>query len=300
MKENRTNTVIAVTTLVAAILMCAALSFAIGKWSFGRSGYNLVLRFPNASGITPNSAVKYAGASVGRIDSVRLIPRKNQDMNPYAHQLNCVEVVVTISNDIQIGDDATAQIKQDGFGISAKYVLLEPGPNPDSKALVDGSVLQGERPFDLTDLVQPTGNLLSQTQGLITELTPVIKRLDALSQTIGNDLPPLIVNGNKFLKDGDAVLANLSTAESQDRINSLLASLRVSSENLKVVSSNAKALTATLAEKPWRVFWGGPTVAAPPESEVLKSDKVIPLKADVDVQPASAKKKAPVQGTQLN
>jgi len=54
-------------------------------------------------------------------------------------------------------------------------------------------------------------------------------------------------------------------------------------ENLKVVTTNAKALTQTLAEKPWRVIWGGSTVKPPPEREVLDSNNVIKLKPDVDV-----------------
>ena len=66
------------------------------------------------------------------------------------------------------------------------------------------------------------------------------------------------------------MLANLNSQESRERINTMLASLRVASENLKVVSSNAKALTATLAEKPWRVFWGGPSIRPPAESDVLE------------------------------
>jgi hypothetical protein len=111
-------------------------------------------------------------------------------------------------------------------------------------------------------------------------------------------LPPLLDNGNKFLADGDSVLANLNTPESRERINDMLANLRVSTDNLKVVSSNAKALTQTLAQTPWRVFWGGPTVPAPPENEVLKSNRVIRLTPNVDVNGAdtsTAKKKTIAQ-----
>jgi hypothetical protein len=54
------------------------------------------------------------------------------------------------------------------------------------------------------------------------------------------------------------------------------------------VSYNAKALTATLASKPWRVFWGGSTVTPPSESEDLKSNQVIRLKPDVEVNAASS------------
>ena len=49
MKENRINATIAIIALVAAILMLAALSFAIGKWSLGNSGYTIIIKFPNAT-----------------------------------------------------------------------------------------------------------------------------------------------------------------------------------------------------------------------------------------------------------
>ena len=43
MPENKVNATIAIATLIAAVLMCAALSFAIGKWSWGNHGYELVI-----------------------------------------------------------------------------------------------------------------------------------------------------------------------------------------------------------------------------------------------------------------
>jgi ABC-type transporter Mla subunit MlaD len=283
MQENRINATIAITTLIAAVLMAAALSFAIGKWSWGQTGYQLIIKFPNATGITANSEVKYAGAHAGRVREVRLIPRQNQTQDPATKLFNCVEVVVQVDSKIEVGEDVAATIKQDGFGISAKYVLLTPGPDHDSKALVDGSVVQGEMPFDLADLIQPAGDAMEQAKAMLTQLQPVMTRLDVLSQKMSKGLPPLMDHADKFLLDGDSVLANFNTPESRKRLNDMLDSLRVSTANLKVVSTNAKALTATLAEKPWRVFWGGPTVKPPPEDEILKSNQVIHLKPDVDV-----------------
>jgi len=291
MKENRFNATIAVTTVIAALLMAASLSLAIGKWSFGNTGYLLVLNFPSATGISPNSEVKYAGAPAGRVKEVRLIPRKDETQDPLTEKYNCVQIVVEINKDIEIGSDVTATLKQDGLGISAKYVLLTPGPNHDSKLLVDGDVIQGSQGYDLTDLVQPAGEALTQVKTLVTEVQPVLKRLDTLSGKMETTLPPLIDHADKFLQDGDSVIANLNTPESRERITEMLANLRVSTDNLKVVSSNAKALTATLAATPWRVFWGGPTVPAPPENAVLKSNKVIRLTPDVDVNGDSPKKK---------
>lgn len=283
MQENKINATIAIATLIAALLMAAALSFAIGKWSWGNHGYDLIIKFPNATGITPNSEVKYAGAHAGRVKEVRLISRADQTQDPETKLFNCVEVVAEVDSKIEIGEDVAATIKQDGFGISAKYVLLTPGPDHDSKALVDGSVVQGEMPFDLSDLIQPAGDALEQAKMLLTKLQPVMDRLDVLSQKMSTSLPPLMDHADKFLQDGDGVISNFNSPAGRERLNAMLDSLRVSTENLKVVSTNAKALTATLAEKPWRVFWGGPTVKPPPEDAILKSNQVIRLKPNVDV-----------------
>ena len=283
MKESTSNKIIALTTVAAAILMAAALSFAIGKWNFGDTGYKITIKFPNASGITPNSEVKYAGAHAGRVVAVHFIPRDQQDVDPHTSLYNCIAVVVEIDNKLQFGDDVEALIKQDGFGISPKYVLLTPGSNPNSPLLAAGTTIQGAPPFDLSDLIQPAGEALMQAKVLINQLGPVLKRLDTMSSKLEVDLPPLVANANKFLIDGDSFVANFNTPESRARLNQIFDSLRVSTENLKVVSSNAKALTATLAEKPWRVFWGGPTVTPPPEAEVLDSNHVIRLKQKVDV-----------------
>ena len=294
MKENKFNATIAITTVIAAILMAASLSLAIGKWSFGNSGYKLVLKFPSATGISPNSEVKYAGAPAGRVQEVILIPRKDQTQDPQTGTYNCVEIVVEINNGIEIGNDVTATLKQDGLGISAKYILLMPGPNHDSKLLVDGDVIQGTQAFELTDLVQPAGEALTQAKTMLVQLGPVMNRLDKLSGKLETTLPPLIDNANKFLVDGDSVIANLNTPETREHITEMIANLRVATDNLKVVSSNAKALTATLAQTPWRVFWGGPTIPAPTEEAVLKSNKVIKLTPDVDVNgfdPSDSKKK---------
>lgn len=295
MKENRINATIALTTVLAAVLMAAALSFAIGKWSLGESGYELTILFPNATGITPNSAVKYAGANAGRVKDVRLIPRQKQKQDPDSKLFNCVEVVVEIDAKIEIGEDVVATIKQDGIGIAAKYVLLTPGPDHTSKALVSGSVVQGQPPYDLADLIQPAGDAMNQAKVLVSELQPIMNRFDTLSKKMDHDLPPLIDHADQFLQNSNSVIANLNTPESRARLNDVLANLRVSTENLKVVSSNAKALTATLADTPWRVFWGGATVKAPSEDEVLKSNKVIRLKPEVDVNAASPSETAPAK-----
>ena len=297
MKDSRTNAFIAGTALVAAVLMAAALSYAIGKWSFGNSGTTYIVKFPNATGITPNAEVKFAGAPVGRVKELRLIAPKDQDQDPKTNLYNCIEVVIDVNKGVEIDNGVEATIKQDGIGIAPRYILLMPGPDHDSGPLADNSIVQGAMPFDLADLLQPAGEALTQAKVLIGQLQPALAKLGPMMgrlDKITDQLQPMIgqtgkllTHADKLVLDGDSVIGTVNTPEGRQRLQDIVASLAVSTENLKVVSYNAKALTATLAQKPWRVFWGGSTVSPTPEDQALQSDKVIHLKPDVEVNPSA-------------
>jgi ABC-type transporter Mla subunit MlaD len=266
--------------------MCAALSFAIGKWSFGTTGNLYTVKFPNATGITPNSEVKFAGAPCGRVKLVKLIPHKDQDIDPKTSLYNCVEVVVEVDKDVEVDQGVEATIKQDGIGIAAKYILLTPGPDHDSPQLADNSTVQGAMPFDLSDLLQPAGEALTQAKVLVSQLQPALVQLGPIlnrMNRITDKLEPMIAHGDKLLTDGDSVIETVNTPDGRQRLHDIIASLAVSTENLKVVSYNAKALTATLAQKPWRVFWGGSTVQPVPEKEALRSEDLVHVHRQVDV-----------------
>jgi ABC-type transporter Mla subunit MlaD len=290
MKDSRINAFIAGTALVAAVLMMAALSYAIGKWSFGSTGHSYTLKFPNATGITPNAEVKFAGAPCGRVKELRLIAPKDQDQDPKTSLYNCIEVVIDVDKNVEVDNGVEATIKQDGIGIAPRYILLMPGPDHDSGPLADNSVVQGAMPFDLSDLLQPAGEALTQAKVLVGQLQPALARLGPILKrmdNITNQLQPMIGHADKLMTDGDSVISTINTPEGRQRLQDIIASLAVSTENLKVVSYNAKALTATLAQKPWRVFWGGSTISPPPENQALQSDKVIRVKPDVQVNPSS-------------
>src|ERR1700734_3561393 len=96
MKETQTNAAIAIATVVGALIMLIALSFAIGKWSLGGRQHEIIVRFPIASGLNANSEVKYAGAPVGRVKVIRIIARKDQTEDPFTKQVNSVEVVAEV------------------------------------------------------------------------------------------------------------------------------------------------------------------------------------------------------------
>jgi hypothetical protein len=49
-------------------------------------------------------------------------------------------------------------------------------------------------------------------------------------------------------------------------------------QNLKVATTNAKALTKTLAEKPNRILFSGKQEPLPSETEILRSSKPVPVR----------------------
>ena len=59
-------------------------------------------------------------------------------------------------------------------------------------------------------------------------------------------------------------------------LNSRMQELSVVLDNLKVVSTHAKALTQQLAEKPNRLIFSGKAQKLTPEREIIKSDKPLP------------------------
>src|SRR5579871_4136651 len=296
MKDSRLNAFIAGLALVAAVLMCAGLSYAIGKWSFGSTGHTYVLKFPDATGITPNAEVKFAGAPCGRVTSLKLIAPKDQDQDPRTGLYNCVEVTIDVNKDVEVDTGVEATIKQDGFGIAPKYILLMPGTDHSTTPLADNSVLQGSMPFDLSDLIQPAGEALSQAKVLVAQLQPALAQLGPIMKKmdgITDRLQPMIDHGDKLLTDGDSVIEVVNTPDGRQRLHDIVASLAVSTQNLKVVSYNAKALTDTLAQKPWRVIWGGAVTPPVPEDEALKSETVVHPKPDVKVNSSGSAPAAP-------
>jgi len=143
MKDTKINATIAIVTLIAAVLMCAALSFAIGKWSFGKTGYELTIKFPNATGINANSEVKFAGAHAGRVKEVRLHRARAGGQGSAHGALQIAWKWSSMSTTSCRSATRRGDDQEDGFASRAKYVLLTPGPSHDSPALVAGDVVPG-------------------------------------------------------------------------------------------------------------------------------------------------------------
>ena len=73
-----------------------------------------------------------------------------------------------------------------------------------------------------------------------------------------------------------------SSARLTNNFNEQLKQLHVTLLNLKVVTTYAKELVETLAQKPNRIIFSGKPATLTPESEILKSSKPLPATKTVE------------------
>jgi phospholipid/cholesterol/gamma-HCH transport system substrate-binding protein len=99
--------------------------------------------------------------------------------------------------------------------------------------------------------------LLTETEG------PIKADLEQLKGTL--------TQVKQTLSTADGVLGRTDKS-----LDARMKELGIVLQNLKVVSTHAKALTQTLGEKPSRLIFGGKAQKLTPESEILRSDKVLP------------------------
>ncbi len=279
---------VALSVIASALLILFVFTFALGKLPFLGHHHKLHVQFESVTGITTNSTVRFSGANVGRVTRIRVLPRSEQ--TPGTEGPYCIEVEANIDPKLELGDDISVMIRQDGL-LGSRYIAIIPG-SITSAPLDTNRVLMGTTQVELADLAGPGRDLITELKPVAMNLQPatarlgaIMARLDSITARLDDNLPDLIKTLDSVLNNGDQILSSVNSEENRERLTKLLANLRVVSDNLKVVTTNAKALTATLADKPWRLFFGGKTIHPPSESEVLKSDQPVPIQDSIEVQP---------------
>lgn len=143
--------------------------------------------------------------------------------------------------------------------------------------------------------------LVGQTEGLLNDLQPVVKEAGAAvgdarltltdARAAAADVRGLLADNkdrigravvridsaagsiDSLAKKGEAIMR-----DNEGNLNRSLASIRISSENLKVTSTYSKFLLKNLAERPNRLLWGSRPPNLPTEQEILNSRQPIPLR----------------------
>ncbi len=257
---------IATSVIIASLLLVASLAMVLGKFSVSSGQRRLIVNFSSVTGININSTVKYAGAPVGRVRSIRVLPRKEQTLRE--RSVACIQIELELTQVLEIGNDVKVAVKQDGL-LGSRYIGLIPG-RPDAELLAAGTVLEGEDLVELTDLAP-------YAKQLLVDLQPIALRLETISASLDQSLPAMLTQMHDLLESGNDLVSIVGTPEGKEQIRKSVANLKVITDNLKVVTTQAKGITSTLGERPWRLIWGGEPNKLPTEEEILKATRALPI-----------------------
>lgn len=258
---------IASSVIVGSLLIIVALGLVMGRFTVSSGENKLTVNFPSVTGISVNSPVKYAGAPVGRVRSIRVLPKTEQTMR--ADSYSFIQIELDLNQPLELTQEIQVAVKQDGF-MGSKYVAIIPG-RPDGAPLAKGSILEGQDIIELTEL-GPDFRMM------ISEIQPTLQRLDSISSAIDTALPNLLQNMDSLVENGNQMMSIVNTPESKQELQKMISNMKVVSENLKVVSTYTKGFTKTIGEKPWKMIWGGTPNQLPTEEEILKSNKPLPVR----------------------
>ncbi len=100
--------------IIAGIICLGYLSVKLGQMEvLGSKGYEVYALFSNTGGLKVGSSISIAGVDVGRVKEINL-----EDYQ--------ARIVLNLSDDIKIQEDAIASIKTKGL-IGEKFIEITPG-----------------------------------------------------------------------------------------------------------------------------------------------------------------------------
>jgi ABC-type transporter Mla subunit MlaD len=291
MKRSLSDYLVALSVIACSIVLLAALTFALSGYRLKKPARILQINYEDVTGIKVNSEVRYAGAPAGRVIAMRQLTAKEREALP--NRKNAVRVTVGLIEGIPpLPADVTATLSSDTL-LSPKFVALSAG-TPGGETLANDATIEGHPAYGIEQITAAAGPLIDNANKLIdnlnvtvtslkkdlAEFTPKLGPLaDSMKVDVDN-LQNVVKNLDSVSKDADKVLTAADTfiGATDKQLQEQLKQLHVSLLNLKVVTTYAKELVETLAQKPNRVIFSGKPATLTPESEILKSSKPLPAK----------------------
>lgn len=235
---------------ILGIVAGTTFAFYINKLPMVSQSYELKAEFADAAGLNPENQVRVAGIKVGTVEKVELAGDR-------------VLVTMKINNDIEIPDDAFAEIKLATI-LGTKYIDIEgKGGGP---FLEEGDLIPLERtevPYEIYQATNQGTNVLEDIDGELlndllvelTELTRITKEevgsalsgLNELGEGLSakdEDLRSLLAGAEDLTEllsdEGDEIVALI------DSSNTVLASLAAQREEVQSLLASTKQMAGDL------------------------------------------------------
>jgi ABC-type transporter Mla subunit MlaD len=291
MKRTLSDYLVALFVIACSVVLLAALTFALSGYHLKKPTRTLHINYEDVTGVKINSEVRYAGAPAGRVIAMRPLTTKEREAN--ANKKDAVTVTISLDESIPpLPADVIATLSSDSM-LSPKFVALSAG-TPGGQTLANNAEIEGHPAYGLEQITAAAGPLFDNANKLIDNLNVTVvglkKDLDQFMPKLGpladslkvdvDNLQNVLKNVEGMAKDADKVFgsADLFVKSTDKQLQEQLKQLHVTLLNLKVVSTYAKELVETLAQKPNRIIFSGKPATLTPESEILKSSKPLPAR----------------------
>jgi ABC-type transporter Mla subunit MlaD len=222
---------------------------------------------------------------------MRHLAAKEREASP--NKKNAVRVTVSVDERIPpLPADIAATLSSDTL-LAPKFVALSAG-TPGGATLANNSTIEGHPAYGIEQITAAAGPLFENANRLLDNLNVTVTSLkgdlaqftpklgplaDSLKVDVDN-LQNVMKNLDSLAKGADKVLGTADTfiSTTDKQLQEQLKQLHVTLLNLKVVTTYAKALVETLAQKPNRIIFSGKPATLTPEAEILKSSKPLPAR----------------------
>src|SRR5438094_3969837 len=289
MKRNFSDYIVALSVILTSMVLLAALTIALSGYRLKKPTRTLQINYEDVTGIKVHSELRYAGAPAGRVIAMRHLTAKERESS--ANKRDAVQVTVSLDDAIPpLPADVVATLSSDTL-LAPKFVALSAG-TPGGQTLANNAAIEGHPAYGIEQITAAAGPLLDNANKLLNDLSATVtglkKDLDSFTPKLGpladslkldvDNLQNVVANLDNLTKGADAVLgtADKFISSTDKQLQEQLKQLHVTLLNLKVVTTYAKELVETLAEKPNRIIFSGKPEKLTPESEILKSSKPLP------------------------
>jgi ABC-type transporter Mla subunit MlaD len=290
-RSNLSDYLVALFVIACSIVLLAALTFALSGYRLKKPTRTLQINYEDVTGIKVNSEVRYAGAPAGRVMAMRHLTATEREASP--NKRDAVRVTVSLEEGIPpLPRDVTATLSSDTL-LSPKFVALSAG-TLGGETLANNAAIEGHSAYGIEQITAAAGplfdnanklfdNLNVTVTGLKKDLNDFTPKLGPLADSLKLDLDNLqnaITNLEGVEKGANTLFGTADTfiTTTDKQLQEQLKQLHVTLLNLKVVTTYAKELVETLAQKPNRIIFSGKPATLTPESEILKSSKPIPAR----------------------
>ncbi|MDD5262467.1 MAG: MlaD family protein [Methylacidiphilales bacterium] len=217
--------------VLLGLIAAGVLVVAFGRFGemFKRS-YDIVVPFPNASGIIKNSQVLYRGAKVGSVISPPLIIEHG----------DAVELILRIHSDVKIPDNAKYRIGSYGL-LGDRFVDVIPPKDSSGRYLTNG-----ERVPEMQDQQKSIGDLAEEMQPIVQRLDRISEKVDKqiLTDKTAGDISAAVASAKSILARVDHFMADAEGGKGAVYMlmkdQKVAADLRDAIQNFKQLSFNLR------------------------------------------------------------